>query len=98
MPDNRLIVGLDVPDTAAAHALVEGLGDDYRERLAARHTDLDLSTPLRQLAMPFRVADQSIEIIRDLSYADDDGKRGRLDVYRPRRRTTAAPVLLGRVG
>jgi orotidine-5'-phosphate decarboxylase len=27
MPDNRLIVGLDVPDTAAAHALVEGLGD-----------------------------------------------------------------------
>ncbi len=75
-------------------ALVEGLGDDYRERLSARHTDLDLSTPLRQLAMPFRVADQSVEIIRDLSYADDHGKRGRLDVYRPRRRTTAAPVLL----
>ena len=27
MPDHRLIVGLDVPDTAAARALVEGLGD-----------------------------------------------------------------------
>jgi acetyl esterase/lipase len=74
-------------------ALVEGLGSDYRERLSARHTDLDLSTPLRQLAMPFRMADQDVEVIRDVSYADH-GKRGLLDVYRPRRRTSAAPVLL----
>jgi acetyl esterase/lipase len=76
-------------------ALVEALGPDYRDRLTARHTDVDLSTPLRQLAMPFRLHDDEVEILRDLRYAPH-GRRGLLDVYR-RRGTEAgagAPVLL----
>lgn len=76
-------------------ALVEALGEDYRDRLSANHTDLDLSTPLGQLAMPFRVHDDEVEIIKDISYAAEHGKRGLLDVYR-RRDTNVrdAPVLL----
>jgi acetyl esterase/lipase len=76
-------------------ALVEALGEDYRDRLSKKHTDVDLSTPLRQLAMPFRVHDDEVEIIKDLSYVEH-GRRGLLDVYR-RRGTgpdAAAPVLL----
>jgi len=77
-------------------ALDEGLGADHRERLAARHTDtdLDLATPLRQLAMPFRLDHGDVEVVRDVPYADY-GKRGLLDVYRPRDPGPHdAPVLL----
>jgi acetyl esterase/lipase len=79
-------------------ALVESLGEDYRDRLTAQHTDIDLSVPLRQLAMPFRVHDDEVEVIKDVAYAEH-GRRGLLDVYR--RRDVAveggpggAPVLL----
>ncbi|MEP7089865.1 MAG: alpha/beta hydrolase [Nocardioidaceae bacterium] len=75
-------------------ALVEALGDDYRDRLSERYTDLDLSTPLGQLAMPFRLHDDEVEVIKDVAYADH-GKRGLLDVYRRRDGdVSAAPVLL----
>jgi acetyl esterase/lipase len=75
-------------------ALVEALGPDYRERLSAQHTDLDLSTPLRQLVMPFRVHDDEVEVVRDIRYAPY-GRRGLLDVYRRRGgETRDAPVLL----
>ncbi len=76
-------------------ALVEALGEDYRDRLSANYTDLDLSTPLRQLAMPFRVDDHEVEVIRDVAYHAEHGKRGLLDVYRRRDGVvTNAPVLL----
>jgi acetyl esterase/lipase len=76
-------------------ALVEALGDDYRERLSATYTDIDLSTPLRQLAMPFRVRDHEVEILKDIAYDTGHGKRGLLDVYRQRDADlTDAPVLL----
>jgi acetyl esterase/lipase len=76
-------------------ALVETLGADYRERLAAAYTDLDLSSPLRQLVWPFRIDDDEVERIRDIPYARDHGKRGLLDVYRQRdSERTDAPVLL----
>jgi acetyl esterase/lipase len=76
-------------------ALVEALGDDYLDRLSATYTDLDLSTPLRQLAMPFSVHDEEVEILKDISYDADHGKRGLLDVYRQRDADlTDAPVLL----
>ena len=65
-------------------ALVEALGADYRDRLSANYTDLDLSTPLRQLAMPFRVGDGEVEILKDITYDSEHGKRGLLDVYRQR--------------
>ena len=75
-------------------ALSEGLGDDYRDRLSETHDDLDLATPLGQLAMPFRMGNDDVEVLKDIPYADH-GRRGLLDVYRPRdRRTDRAPVLL----
>ncbi len=89
---------------AKAHvdrALVECLGPDYRDRLSVRHTDVDLSVPVRQLVMPFLgSADDEVEVLRDIAYAPY-GRRGLLDVYRRRdRRPDAdgegrgAPVLL----
>ncbi len=76
-------------------ALVEALGPDYRDRLSATHADLDLSTPLSQLAMPFRVHDDEVEVTKDVPYDTEHGKRGLLDVYRQRDTDlTSAPVLL----
>jgi len=78
-------------------ALVEALGADYRERLSKVHTDLDLSTPLSQLALPFRTPDDEVEVLRDIVYAPEHGRRGLLDVYRRRGAVpdgAGAPVLL----
>ena len=75
-------------------ALVEALGTDYREHLSAADTDVDLGTPLRQLAMPFRVVDDEVEVLKDIAYDAEHGKRGLLDVYRPRDGVEKAPVLL----
>ena len=75
-------------------ALVEALGADYREHLSAADTDVDLGTPLRQLAMPFRVVDDEVEVLKDIAYDAEHGKRGLLDVYRPRDGVEKAPVLL----
>src|SRR3954452_17087967 len=75
-------------------ALCEGLGEDYRDRLSENHDDLDLSTPLGQLAMPFRMDKDDVEVLKDISYVDH-GRRGLLDVYRPRDSDiTNAPMLL----
>ncbi len=95
------LLGLSAVVVQAEHAkghleraLVEALGEDYRDRLSERHTDLDLSTPLRQLAMPFRLDTSEVEVTKDITYADH-GRRGLLDVYRRRDAgTDQAPVLL----
>jgi acetyl esterase/lipase len=75
-------------------ALVEGLGDNYREELESRHTDLDWKTPLLQLAWPFRDVARDIEVIKNVSYAPEHGRRGKLDIYRPSGEVNDAPVLL----
>ena len=75
-------------------ALVEALGADYRQHLSAAETDVDLGTPLRQLAMPFRMVDDEVEVLKDIAYDAEHGKRGLLDVYRPRGGVEKAPVLL----
>ena len=76
-------------------ALCEALGEDYLEHLQRTYTDLDLSTPLRQLAMPFRMDNDEVEVIKDIAYHGDHGRRGLLDIYRPRSsRREDAPVLL----
>jgi acetyl esterase/lipase len=69
--------------TYVDRALVEALGPDYRDRLSAQHTDIDLSTPMRQLALPFGVHDEEVEVIHDVPYSEH-GTRGLLDVYRSR--------------
>jgi acetyl esterase/lipase len=75
-------------------ALVEALGADYRRRLSEQHTDLDLSTPLRQLVMPLGIRDAEVEVLRDIRYAPH-GRRGLLDVYRRAGEPVRdAPVLL----
>ena len=51
-------------------ALCEALGDDYLDHLQRTHTDLDLSTPLRQLAMPFRMRDDEVEVLKDGAFFD----------------------------
>ena len=76
-------------------ALCEALGDDYLEHLQKTYTDLDLSTPLRQLAMPFRMRNDEVEVVKDIPYFGDHGRRGLLDVYRQRDGALdGAPVLL----
>lgn len=75
-------------------ALVEALGADYRDHLTTTDTDVDLATPLRQLAMPFRVVDDEVEVLKDIAYDSEHGKRGLLDVYRRRDGVERAPVLL----
>ena len=75
-------------------ALVEALGADYRDHLSATDTDVDLGAPLRQLAVPFRVVDDEVEVLKDIAYDAEHGKRGLLDVYRPRDGVEKAPVLL----
>jgi acetyl esterase/lipase len=76
-------------------ALCEALGDDYLDHLQKIYTDVDLSTPLRQLAMPFRMGDDEVEVLKDIPYHGDHGRRGLLDIYRPRAAEREdAPVLL----
>jgi acetyl esterase/lipase len=65
-------------------ALRETLGDDYLDRLQATYTDLDLSTPLSQLAWPFHLHDDEVDVVKDVAYEPAHGKRGLLDVYRQR--------------
>ncbi len=75
-------------------ALAEALGPDYMDRLGANYTDLDLATPLGQLAWPFRMRNPEVERVKDVAYADA-GRRGLLDIYRPRGTALdKAPVLL----
>ncbi|MDX6324840.1 MAG: hypothetical protein QOK15_1194 [Nocardioidaceae bacterium] len=74
--------------------LLEGLGGDYRTELESRHADLDWTTPLRQLAWPFRHAGARVDVVKDVSYAPEHGRRGLLDIYTPPGDITGAPVLL----
>jgi acetyl esterase/lipase len=74
--------------------LVEGLGRGYREELESRHADLDWKTPLRDLAWPFGHHVQGVEILKNIPYEPDHGRRGMLDVYRPEGDVADAPVLL----
>ncbi len=76
-------------------ALAEALGPDYLAHLQKTYTDLDYSTPLRQLAMPFRMRNDEVEVLKDIPYIEEHGRRGMLDIYRPREGAReGAPVLL----
>ncbi len=82
----------------AAHlveeSLVDGLGADYRARLEEVHDDLDPITPWQRLVWPFAMKHPDVKVIRDVRYAEH-GKRGLLDIYRPRHvDPEGAPVLL----
>ncbi len=74
-------------------ALAETLGEDYREKLSPEH-DLDWRTPLKQLAWPFRIPTAHLDVQKNISYCDEHGGRGLLDIYRPQGELEKAPVLL----
>lgn len=76
-------------------ALAEALGADYLHHLQKTYTDLDYSTPVSQLAMPFRMRNDEVEVLKDIPYIGEHGRRGMLDIYRPREAARDdAPVLL----
>jgi acetyl esterase/lipase len=73
--------------------LAEALGTDYRSVLADA-PNVDPVTTWQQLAVPFRMKNPDVEIVRNVPYTDY-GKRGLLDIYKPKAPTSdGAPVLL----
>nr|WP_221634120.1 alpha/beta hydrolase [Nocardioides luti] len=79
----------------AEDALVEGIGVDYVEQLDAAPTPAELRTPWRSLVNPFRMRNKDVEVIKNVAYAPETGKRGLLDIYRPADGSASgAPVLL----
>lgn len=74
--------------------LKEALGETYRTDVLADADDLEWKTPVSQLVWPFRQPTKAIEVHKNIPFAPDLGKRGLLDVYRPRGEVSGAPVLL----
>jgi acetyl esterase/lipase len=74
-------------------ALVDTLGDNYRDRITREPMADDLAAPWRTLAVPFRMRDPQVTSQRRIAYAPG-GRRFELDVYHRRDRPAGAPVLL----
>jgi acetyl esterase/lipase len=75
------------------HALLEALGPDYADGLEHPPTAMDLSTPWRQLLVPFRMRNPEVIRLRNVAYATG-GRRFHLDVFHHERRPAGRPVLL----
>ena len=73
-------------------ALRSGLGDGWADDMDPGMTERDV--PHLRLLVPFPRPDPSIERIRNVQYWDDGARRHRLDIYRPRRAVSGAPVFL----
>jgi acetyl esterase/lipase len=82
--------------TVTERSLAEALGADYATRIhpdvLRRHTAAP--PPRAQRLNPFAFRDREIEVVRDVAYAPEHGKRGCLDVYAPKSGVRDAPVLL----
>lgn len=77
------------------NALQQGLGADYREKLAPTiRARLTAPNPPSHLVVPFWLYDPKVRVIRDIRYAPEAGRRHLLDVYCPRGPIDGAPVLL----
>jgi acetyl esterase/lipase len=73
--------------------LAETLGDDYRDAIDS-DSDVDWRTPVKQLVWPFRMPTGHLDVQKDIPYHPEHGRRGLLDIYRPRGDVKDAPVLL----
>jgi acetyl esterase/lipase len=79
----------------AEEALTEGLHDDYVARLDPQPDGADLTTPWRQVLMPWQVKHPAVKRVRDIDYVGDGNARHRLDVYHPREGgKTGLPVIV----
>lgn len=75
-------------------ALVRDLGLDRVEDLDDEPSPAEVALPWRRLVNPFRMADPTVHVRRDIPYSDA-GRRGMLDVYAPAGgELSGAPVLL----
>jgi acetyl esterase/lipase len=79
---------------ASEDALREALGPDYASRIAAGAPQRTAAPQTRRLVLPFLLRDRTVEVARDIPYAQGAGRRQTLDVYRPRAGAERAPVLL----
>jgi acetyl esterase/lipase len=79
-------------------ALAEGLGSDWIAQLDPAPTKADLTTPWRQVLMPWQTKHPDVRRIGNIAYANPrPGARKRrnlLDIYRPREAGGKLPVLL----
>src|SRR5262249_19234278 len=76
-------------------ALREGLGDDYRDRIAPDLAGgLDETWRLRQRLLPLPMWDRRVERIRNIVFHKAGGVNLKLDVYRPRNRSGLCPTVL----
>jgi acetyl esterase/lipase len=73
--------------------LSESLGEDYHDALGADDQP-GLRGVAKQLVWPFRMPTSHLDVTKDVAYAPEHGKRGLLDIYRPRGEVRNAPVLL----
>jgi acetyl esterase/lipase len=84
--------------TTVEEALAEGLGDEWTARLDPAPTKADLTTPWRQVLMPWQTRHPDVERITNIPYAAPiagaRSRRNLLDVFVPRQPGTKRPVLL----
>lgn len=75
-------------------SLKESIGETYADSLQTPLSPSDLVVGWRDIVRPFRMRNPEVEVIRNISYTDA-GKRGLLDIYRPKGvDLSEAPVLL----
>ncbi|HEX3822898.1 MAG TPA: alpha/beta hydrolase [Mycobacteriales bacterium] len=81
-------------------ALTEGLGEDYFGKLDPAPDKADLTTPWRQVLMPWQTKHPDVKRIADIPYTEpfpaavSKPRRNLLDVYQPRQPGENRPVLL----
>jgi acetyl esterase/lipase len=79
-------------------ALARGLGDDYAAKLDPAPEKTDLTTPWRQILMPWQTKHPDVRRFGNVQYAAPmsgaKSRRNLLDVYAPREAGTKRPVLL----
>jgi acetyl esterase/lipase len=81
-------------------ALTEGLGKDYAGKLDPAPTRADLTTPWRQVLMPWQNKHPDVKRTLDIPYTEpfpaeiSKARRNLLDVYQPRQPGENRPVLL----
>ncbi|MDQ1397311.1 MAG: hypothetical protein QOG64_2570 [Acidimicrobiaceae bacterium] len=90
-----LVVRAQRAEGVLEQALVEGLGPDYRRRMAPElAAEQGAALAWRRLILPFRLRDPNVEKLKDIPYVDDGTKAHRLDVYRNRSHPRGRPVFV----